>query len=131
MKSYRFSYSNDAEKAILRIKTSGGDNPKNLQTVFDNIKANPTTAGIQKHGPLKDCLNVGFGRKPELRLGYRFNNCCPPHVIKICTEKNSSGGCLGNIDIIYLMTREEAENFYNKSKKHLTDKINSRLSKLK
>ena len=130
MNSYRFSYSNDVEKSINKIKTSGGDNPKNLQSIFDKIKDNPATAGIPKNGPLKDCLNVGFGRKPELRLGYKFYSCCPSHVSRICKEKKSSDGCLGNIDIIYLMTREEAENFYNKRKKFLTDKINNRLSKL-
>lgn len=80
--------------------------------------------GEQLRGNLKGARKHKFGRKPEMRLIYAVGLCS---ALNECSFKYPESGehsiseCCGVVTLIWVRSREEMNNLYNKSKKQLGD----------
>ena len=124
--AYRSNFERDFKKLDYRVQNYVLD-------VADKIQ-NGTLQGERLKGSFQGFYKFPFGHKPEYRLVYKIYDCriskdgnpkCMFDDVEHTAEKLLT--CSGLIEFVLIKTREEMNNLYSQSKKHI--KIYSRIVK--
>jgi addiction module RelE/StbE family toxin len=120
--AYKISYRSSFERDFKKLKP---DIQKFVLDTADKIQ-NGTLQGEKLKGNFNGFYKIPFGHRPDYRLVYKIYDCrinkdgqpkCMfddiEHTIKELLE------CDGLIEFILIKTREEMNNLYAQSKKHV------------
>lgn len=112
---YKRSPSSRFQKDITRLFKKNKKLAQELFTHLQAIKNNPTGYHFMT-GNLKDLYHYNFGRRPEYRIVYAVTVCCDQPDCPSDEDIAQGESCSGLIDLLFIATREECNNLYNKKR---------------
>lgn len=112
---YSFAFRKKFEKNLKGYKK-----PAVQEEILDSIEhilADPGCGDVLS-GNWSGFRKLSFSEKPELRLIYKFYDCCGESDGCHYNDK-AQEDCQGHIDFLFLLTREECNNLYAKDAKYV------------
>lgn len=116
--SFRSSFLKDLKKLCRKDKSRKAK----IKAEVEKILADPLNFEALK-GNLRGAYKHKFGRKPEMRIVFTVVICSGDQCKLNHPQSDSHiwNECSGVVSLIWVKSREEISNMYNKSKKELGD----------